>query len=133
MKISYIKIAIKFLFGGKEGVLDYLLDLANSAVALLPQARKDRLAEIIAFLNKLLGLSESLVTWCPAKWRKAWLQTSLALAAVVNAAEDLQVTKTELADVIDKFRLAYAEWRTDDDSVGGSILADLAKETESAK
>ena len=131
MKISYIKIAIKYLFGGKEGVLDYLLDLANSAVALLPQARKDRLAEIIAFLNKLLGLSESLVTWCPAKWRKAWLQTSLALAAVVNAAEDLQVTKTELADVIDKFRLAYAAWRTDDDS--GSILADLAKETESAK
>ena len=131
MKISYIKLAIKFLFGGKEGVLDYLLDLANSAVALLPQARKDRLAEIIAFLDKLLGLSESLVTWCPAKWRKAWLQTSLALAAVVNAAEDLQVTKTELADVIDKFRLAYAAWRTDDDS--GSILADLAKETESAK
>ena len=131
MKISYIKLAIKFLFGGKEGVLDYLLDLANSAVALLPQARKDRLAEIIAFLDKLLGLSESLVTWCPTKWRKAWLQTSLALAAVVNAAEDLQVTKTELADVIDKFRLAYAAWRTDDDS--GSILADLAKETESAK
>ena len=131
MKISYIKIAIKYLFGGKEGVLDYLLDLANSAVALLPQARKDRLAEIIAFLDKLLGLSESLVTWCPMKWRKAWLQTSLALAAVVNAAEDLQVTKTELADVIDKFRLAYAEWRTDDNS--GSILADLAEETESAK
>ena len=131
MKISYIKLAIKFLFGGKEGVLDYLLDLANSAVALLPQARKDRLAEIIAFLDKLLGLSESLVTWCPTKWRKAWLQTSLALAAVVNAAEDLQVTKTELADVIDKFRLAYAAWRTDDDS--GSILADLAEETETAK
>ena len=131
MKISYIKIAIKFLFGGKEGVLDYLLDLANSAVALLPQARKDRLAEIIAFLNKLLGLSESLVTWCPTKWRKAWLQTSLALAAVVNAAEDLQVTKTELADVIDKFRLAYAAWRTDDNAA--NLLGDLAKETESAK
>jgi len=114
MKISYLKIAIKYVFGGKGAVLDYVLDLANNAVAALSDANKDKVKAVLAFAEKLLALMDKLVVFCPKKWRKAWLETSVALAAVVNAAEDLEVTPEELQDVTDKFRLAYAAWRVDD-------------------
>ncbi len=131
MKISYIKIAIKFLFGGKEGVLDYLLDLANSAVAALSDANKEKAKAVVAFLDKLIPLMDKLLSWCPQKWRRQFLAVTMCLAAVANAAEDLQVTKEELAEIADKFRLAYAEWRVDDNAA--NLLGKLAEETETAQ
>ena len=123
MKINYIKIALKYVFGGKEAVLDYILDLANDAVAALSDANKDKVKAVLAFAEKLLALMDKLVVFCPKKWRKAWLETSVALAAVVNAAEDLEVTKDELTGVSANFRLAYAAWRVDDSASVASEAA----------
>lgn len=132
MKISYLKIALKYVFGGKEAVLDYILDLANNAVSLISQENQEKTKKVVAFLEKLLALCDKLVVWCPAKWRKQFLAVSLCIGSVVNAAEDLKVTKAELAEIADKFRLAYAAWRVDDNAAQ-NLLGKLADETEASK
>lgn len=114
MKISYVKIAMKYVFGGKEAVLDYILDLANAAVANLSTDNKEKIKSVLDFTNKLLALMDKLLTFCPQKWRGAWQSTMLALAAVTNAAEDLNITPEELTDCTTKFQVAYALWRTPD-------------------
>lgn len=126
MKVSYIKLAMKYLFGGKEAVLDYILDLANAAVANLSAANKEKIKAAVALAENLLGWMDKLLAFCPQKWRGAWHETTLALAAVVNAADDLEVTPEELKDVTAKFAVAYAAWRAPDE---GTLLAALAEDT----
>ena len=125
MKISYLKLAIKFLFGGREAVLDYVLDIANNCVAALSDANKEKVQAVVAALNRLLALCDRLLTWCPAKWRTQFLNVTLCIGCVANAAEDLEITKDELAEIADKFKIAYADWRTDDST---NLLGDLAQE-----
>ena len=117
MKVSYIKLAMKYLFGGKEAVLDYILDLANAAVANLSAANKEKIKAAVALAENLLGWMDKLLAFCPQKWRGAWNETTLALAAVVNAADDLEVTPEELKDVTAKFAVAYAAWRAPDTTI----------------
>ncbi len=114
MKVSYTKVLFKYVFGGKEAVLDYILDLANTAVASLSTDNKEKIKSVLEFAKKLLALMDKLTVFCPAKWRGAWQSTTLALAAVVSAAEDLSITPEELTDCTTKFQVAYALWRTPD-------------------
>lgn len=123
MKISYAKIAFKYVFGGKEAVLDYILDLANTAVASLSTDNKEKIKSVLEFANKLLALMDKLLVFCPAKWRGAWQSTTLALAAVVSAAEDFSITSEELTDCKTKFQVAYALWRTPDTVTETEALA----------
>lgn len=113
MNISKLKLAWKFITGGREGVLDYALDVANTFADRLPNAKKEDLKSYLATARNILD-TLSAVSWlCPSKWRQAYTLTVSAFADLVAALEDLKVTNDELKYVCDAYRLAYASWRAE--------------------
>ena len=113
MKISKFKLAWKFLTGGREGVLDYCLDVANSFTGRLSDAKREDLKAYLAAARDILGMLGAVSRLCPSKWRQAYALTLSAFADLVSALDDLKVTKEELTSVCVNFRLAYAEWRAE--------------------
>lgn len=113
MKISKLKIAWKFVTGGREGVLDYALDVANTFAARLADAKKNDIKEYLATAQSILDTLNSLSWLCPKKWLRAYTLTLSAFADLVDALEDLKVTPDELTAVCNAFRIAYAAWRAE--------------------
>lgn len=113
IKISKIKIAWKFITGGREGVLDYALDVANSLADRIPAAKRDEISGYFDMATKILNALDALSFLCPAKWRRAYAVTQAAFADLVSALSDLKLTADETAHVVDSFRVAYAAWRAE--------------------
>ena len=113
MNISKLKLAWKFITGGREGILDYGLDTANTFADLLPNAKKEDIKSYLATARNILDTLNSLSWLCPSKWRQAYTLTVSAFADLVAALDDLKVTKDELTAVCDNFKLAYAAWRAE--------------------
>lgn len=113
MNVSKIKIAFKFIFGGPEAVLDYVMDCANSLADKLPDAKKEDVKGYFETATKTLNTLDAVSWLCPQKWRGAWDATVAAFSSLVAALADLKVEKDELAKVADAFRLAYAAWRAE--------------------
>ena len=113
MKISKFKLVWKFLTGGREGVLDYCLDVANSFTGRLPNAKREDLKAYLAAARSILGTLDSVSWLCPSKWRQAYALTLSAFADLVAALDDLKVTQDELTAVCNAFRIAYAAWRAE--------------------
>lgn len=113
MNISKLKLAWKFLTGGREGVLDYALDCANTFADRLADAKKEDLKSYLATARNILDTLDSLSWLCPSKWRQAYALTLSAFGALVAALDDLKVTQDELTAVCNSFRLAYSEWRAE--------------------
>lgn len=113
MNISKLKLAWKFITGGREGVLDYALDVANTFSARLPDAKKGDLKAYLSTARGILGTLDSIYWLCPSKWLHAYTLTVGAFADLVSSLDDLKVTKDELTAVCDNFKLAYAAWRAE--------------------
>lgn len=113
MNISKFTIVWKFIMGGREGVIDYALDVSNNFANKLPDAKKEDLKAYLATARGILGTLESLSWLCPSKWRRAYALTVQAFADLVAALDDLQITPDELKAVCDAYRLAYAAWRAE--------------------
>ena len=113
MKISKIKLAWRFFTGGREGVLDYALDVANTFVDRLTDAKKDDIGKWLATARRILDTLDALEWLCPRKWRQAYEETVAAFGALVAALDDMKVTREELEKVSDAFKLAYAAWRAE--------------------
>lgn len=113
MNISKLKIVWKFLTAGREGVLDYALDCANTFADRLADAKKEDIKSCISTARNILDTLNSLSRICPSKWRHAYALTLSALGDLVSALDDLKVTPDELAEVCNSFRIAYAAWRAE--------------------
>ena len=113
MNISKLKIVWKFLMGGREGVLDYALDCANTFADRLADAKKEDLKSYLSTAHSILDTLNSLSWLCPSKWRQAYALTLSAFGALVAALDDIRVTPDELTDVCNSFRIAYAAWRAE--------------------
>ncbi len=113
MKISKLKIAWKFVTGGREGVLDYALDVANTFAARLADTKKDDLGMCLSMARNLLRTLDSLSWLCPSKWRQAYAITLSAFSDLIAALQDLNLDKDELTAVCNAFRLTYAAWRAE--------------------
>lgn len=113
MDISYLTIAWKFITGGKGGVRDYLLGVANTAVNRLSDATKATVKKVLDTTRTILSFCKSYSWLCPEKWRNDFDITLAALADVVSACDDLNVTPEELSKVSDAWKIAYAEWMAD--------------------
>lgn len=113
MNISKLKLAWKFITGGREGVIDYALDVANTFADRLADAKKEDLKSYLATASNILGTLDSLSWLCPSKWRHAYALTLSAFADIVSALDDLKVTKDELTAVCNAYQLAYAAWRAE--------------------
>ena len=114
--ISKFTIIWKFLFGGKEAVLDYVLDVANNLVAKLGDAKQDEIKGYLAVAQNILKKMSDLTWLCPKKWLAAYGATLSAFGDLVEALTDLKVTAEEISEVVTAFQTAYATWRTDDEA-----------------
>ncbi len=113
IKISKLKLAWKFITGGREGVLDYALDVANSLADRIPDAKRDEIRGYFGMATKILNALDALSFLCPKRWYRAYAVTQAAFADLVSALSDLKLTADETAHVVDAFRTAYAAWRAE--------------------
>ena len=115
MNISTIKIAIKYLFCGVSGVVDYLLGALNSALAGMTDATRQKVQGALNLAQKVLATLTALKWLCPIKWQTAYKATVDAVADAVAALEDLEITSDEVAIVADRIRAALVAWNAPDD------------------
>ena len=113
MNISKLKLAWKFITGGREGVLDYALDCANTFTDRITDAKREDLKSYLSTARNILDTLSALSWLCPSKWRQAYALTLSAFADLVAALDDLKVTQDELTAVCNAFRIAYAAWRAE--------------------
>ena len=111
--MSKIKIVWKFLFGGREAVLDYILDTANSLVAKISEAKQEEVKGYLAQAETILGTLDKYSWLCPQKWLAAYTATLSAFADVVSAMSDLKLTSDEVTSICAAFQTAYAAWRAE--------------------
>ena len=113
MNISKLKIVWKFLTGGREAVLDYLIDLANNLVAQIGEAKQEEVKGYLMTAQTILDALNRYSWLCPAKWQNAYGLTLSAFADVVQALSDLKLTGDEVTQICAAFQTAYAAWRAD--------------------
>ena len=114
MNISKFKIAVKLLFGGMESVVDYLLDIANAALAAIDPDKRAKVAAAYNTLCRILATMISLAWLVPTKWQSAYRNTIGAVEAVANALMDFTIEPAELTKVKDAFNAAVTAWRGGD-------------------
>ncbi len=113
MNISKFTLIWKFLFGGKEAVLDYVIDVANNLFAKLADAKQEQVKGYLVQAQNVLTTMESIKWLCPSKWQKAYAETVDAFATVVTALTDLNVTIAEVNECYAAFQTAYCAWHAD--------------------
>lgn len=106
-----ITIGAKFLFGGWESALDYLLGFLNNYLAKPGVAEKVKEVHSTArwALDWLLDLSP----FIPEKWKVEYGIIMNLVADIVSVAADGKVEAKELADLIETFREAKEKWDED--------------------
>ena len=114
MNISKFKIAFKLLFGGMESVVDYLLDIANAALAAIDPDKRAKVAAAYNTLSRILATMISLAWLVPTKWQSAYKATLGAVADAADALEDFKIEAAELTKVKDAFNAAVIAWRAGD-------------------
>ena len=114
MNISKLKIAFKYLFGGMEAVVDYLLDIVNQALAAIDPDKRAKIAAAYNTLCKVLATMTSLAWLVPTKWQSAYRMTISAVSDAADALADFKIEATELTKVRDAFNAAVLAWRGGD-------------------
>lgn len=114
MNISKLKIAFKYLFGGMEAVVDYLLDIVNQALAAIDPTKRKKIAAAYNTLCKVLATMTSLAWLVPTKWQSAYKATLGAVADAADALADFKIEAAELTKVRDAFNAAVIAWRGGD-------------------
>lgn len=113
MKISFLKIVWKRLWGGREAVFDYLLDVANTAVSRMAEGTRGEVATAVALLREARARMDALDWLVPPAWEKCYTAVTRCIDSVLGAVEDLRLSRAELEEVVSAFRAAYSEWRAE--------------------
>lgn len=114
MNISKLKIAFKLLFGGMESVVDYLLDIANAALAAIDPDKRAKIAAAYNTLCKVLATMTALAWLVPTRWQSAYRMTITAVSDAADALADFKIDAAELTKVKDAFNAAVTAWRGGD-------------------
>lgn len=106
-----ITLGTKFLFGGWECALDYLLDFFNSYLAKDGVASKvDKARETAAWaLDWMLKIK----IYIPHKWRGEYDTITSIIADVISVANDGKLTTEEVKALGAAFAEAKAKWDED--------------------
>lgn len=115
MAISKLTIVWKYLTGGKEAVLDYVLGVANNLVDKLDEKKKENVSSYISMAEDILSFMENVSWLVPKKWSVAYGKTLYAFTDLVVALEDFKVTTEEVERVVKNFREAYDYWMAPDE------------------
>lgn len=114
MNISKFKVAIKYLFGGIDSVMEYLLETVNAALGKIDPANRTKIAAAYNTVLNVLATLNALAWLCPAKWQSAYKNTIAAVGTVAAALADFKIEYSELTDVKDAFAAAVTAWRSGD-------------------
>lgn len=114
MNISKFKIAFKYLFGGIDSVMEYLLEIVNEALAKIDTENRAKIAAAYNTILNVLATLNALAWLCPARWQSAYRNTIGAVEAVANALMDFTIEPAELTKVKDAFNAAVTAWRAGD-------------------
>lgn len=115
MNVSKLKLLIKYIFGGFDSVVEYLLDIVNRALKSLDPATKERIAAARNVVSAVLSTLDAFQWLCPARWQHAYVSTIVAVQGTLSALSDCEITQDELAKLVPAFKDAVAAWRSDDD------------------
>ena len=113
LDLSWLKVARLALFN-KEGLYEYALDKANTAMNLLLTAKAETVAAIRA---KLANLNSTLIrysSYIPAPWLPEAQAINQLLLSVYNATEDAQIVNEEAKAIISQFQLAYSAFKSEE-------------------
>lgn len=116
MKISMIKLAWKFVFGGgAAGVVEYALGVLRDGLAGLGDTTREKVQGALNLALRVLSVLEAVRILVPTKWQTAYAATLEAVRVTVAALEDLDITRDELDVIVDRVTAAYDAWRGEDD------------------
>lgn len=106
-----ITIGAKFLFGGWESALDYLLGYLNDYLARPDVA--DKVVKLRETCSWALDWLLKLKTYVPTKWRNEYDAVTDVVADVISAANDGKITVEEVKALGASFADAKAKWEAD--------------------
>lgn len=106
-----ITIGTKFLFGGWESALDYLLGFLNDYLAKPGVAEKvEKVRDTASWaLDWLLKLK----TYVPTKWHNEYNAVTDVVADVIKVANDGKISTDEIKALTQSFADAKAKWDED--------------------
>lgn len=110
-----ITIGAKFLFGGWESALDYLLGFLNDYLAKPDVAGKVK--QVYDTATWALDWLLKLKVYIPVKWRGEYGIITDVVADVVSVAGDGKITVDEIKALGASFTEAKTKWEEDDDEV----------------
>lgn len=108
--IQKIVFGTKVLFGNWLSALDYALDILNGFLARPVTA--SRIAAGYRIATCVLGYLKRFRGYCPAPWAGAYDALVSATEAFVVVFEDGRVDSAEVADMVARFKAAYAAWNS---------------------
>ena len=114
MNISKIKLALKYVFGGIDSVVEYLLDIVNQSLGRIDPQNRAKIAAAFNTTQKVLSTLSAFQWLCPTKWQSAYSVTIQSVKAVVDALEDMEITADDLSRIKDAFNAAVIAWRGGD-------------------
>lgn len=93
-----------------EEIAQLALDKANTALA--EPVTSGRLKKAVGVLRKAYDVMVDYADWCPDKWADEFLSIRSIVGSIVGALEDGKLDMAEVTELVEGFKVAYAEWRT---------------------
>lgn len=113
LDISTVKVFFLQIFGGAESVYDYIVGKALNAVNAAIEAHGDN---VQAVLDKMQTISLFLCKWenfLPAAWIPYANRLNDMFLLVYGALIDGRIERKEADDIINDFKIAYADYMAD--------------------
>lgn len=106
-----IKLGTKFLFGGWESALDYLLTFLNEY--LCKSGIDKKVSEITETASWALEWLNKLEKYVPEKWNNEYFAIRDVVADIICVTKDGQITIEEIRHLSLSFSEAKAKWDED--------------------
>ena len=103
-----IVLGTKFLFGGFESAVDYLLKLLNDFLA--KGKVPERIQKARAYVETILKYMHKYEKYCPAIWTVHYEKLMAAIQTLSDVLEDNKITAEELDKAIAAVKAAIDEW-----------------------
>ena len=107
-----LNIGIRYLFGGYDAALSYLLKFVNEFLEKeAVYAKVERINNVMSWtLNKVLSLSK----YVPEKWMNEFSAITMVLADIIDVTKDGKITEEELSSLTASFKEAKLSWEKED-------------------
>ena len=113
LDLSWFKTLFLACFN-KEALYEYALDKANTAVNLLLAANAETVAAIRLKLANLNSSLQRFTEYIPAPWLTDAQNINQLLISIYTATEDAKIVSDEAKEIIEKFQIAYSNFKSED-------------------